>query len=461
MCKMQRISVCLLFASAAAFAQDPTAENLRTIEELEAAQEILIAAEAETDRYSMELVEPIEQLANRMMALNQFEEADELLDRAVQITRVNSGLHTPAQLSLIRKRIDNFSNRQAWDDARDQMNYLFTYYLRVPVLLNESLLQDFLVLTNQHLRGATEDSRIERGRHLSRVYQLNWAMISTARKLYGENSPELVPYLYRQVQHFYLFKKGNDAGGRATTNANYYYPLNGNTRGWAKFSTRARFYREGLRLLAQIRSIYNANGPEYAEALAMSELYIGDWFMLFDHAGLAMDSYESAYASLRAAGFSDGRINALFGMPRILPVQQFYPSVDAALQNLPAVAADFQGEEGNTLVHDLSLVEWSADYPTLRTPIDSFTRSSDDSTVALLSFDLPANNEATFLYKHRFKQSVGMAVNPELVQGFTGMTFGSEQALSRLEQLRFRPRMVNGKTVSSRSRLRYEIGSET
>lgn len=461
MCKKLWVSICLLFASALACAQDSRTNNLGALEELQTARDILVAAEAEFDRYSMELVEPIEQLANAMMALNQFEEADSLLDRAVQITRMNNGLHTPAQLSLIRKRIDNFSNRQAWDDAREQMNYLFTYYLRVPVLLNESLLEDFLVLTNQHLRGATEDSEIEQGRHLSRAYQLNWAMISTARKLYGDMSPSLVPYLYRQVQHLYLFKKGNEAGGRETTNANFYYTLNGRTRGWARFSTMDRFYQDGLRLLAQIRSIYSEHGEAYAEARAMSELYIGDWFMLFDHAGLATESYESAYESLLESGVGNERINALLSKPRILPVQQFFTSVDEAIQNLPGSVAVGTTKQSETNTHELTLVEWSADYPTLRSPTDSFSRSQTDSTHALLSFTLPAQNESTFLYKHRFRQSVGIAVDAEAIEGFRGIVSGSDLALRRLQQLRFRPVIVNGTTIQSHNRIRYEIAAET
>jgi len=443
----------LLFTSSLAFAQDQTAANLAELDELDRAREALDVIEQDIGRYSMDLVEPIEQLANQLMSQNQFEEADNLLDRAVQITRINNGLHTPAQLDLIRKRIDNFSNRQAWEDAREQMEYLFTYYLRVPVLLNSSLLDDFMILNEQHLRGATEDEELERGRHLSRVHQLNWAMINTARRLYGRDNPELVPYLYRQVKHYYLFKKGRDEGGRDRTNANYYYTLNGYTSGWRKIATKNRFYSEGLRLLAEIRGIYSAVEPANPEALAMSELYLGDWFMLFDHAGMAADSYTTAYESLLAAGVSNQRINDLFSMPRILPQQEFYTSVEAALADLPVVATD-------TTSYDLAMDEWSVDYPTLRSPVDSYSRSVEDSIFARLAFQLPAENEPTFLYRNRFRQSVGRAVELELIQGFRGIELGNEAALSRLEQLRFRPKMVDGVPEATRNTITYSIARE-
>ena len=53
--------------------------------------------------------------------------------------------------------------------------------------------------------------------------------------------------------------------------------------------------------------------------------------LLFDHAGMAKESYEDAYNSLLAAGINNERINELFSMPRILPQQQFYSSVEDAL----------------------------------------------------------------------------------------------------------------------------------
>lgn len=446
------------FMTSLAVSQDQTAERLQELNELELARDLLETTEEELGRYSLDLVEPIEQLANRLMSLNQFEEADEMLDRAVQITRINNGLHTPAQLALIRKRIDNAANRGNWDDAREQMDYLFTYYLRVPVLLNESLLDDFLILTNQHLRGATEDEGQEQGRHLSRVYQLNWAMVATARKLYGNKDPQIIPYLYRQVQHIYAFKKGRDDGGRARTNDNFYYQLNGRTSGWPRTSTKNRFYRDGLRILTEIRGILSELETNASEAQAMSEIYIGDWFMLFDHADLAAGSYESAQVGLQEAGVSSEQINSLFSVPRILPLQNFYSDVSSAIEQLPV--SNVSSERGEVPSYELAFDEWSIDYPTLRSPLASYSRSDSETSTATFSFQLLAENESTFLYKHRFRQSMGIPVGVDLIAGFQGMTMGNELALERFEQLRFRPKMVDGRAVPSRATLTYGIAVE-
>jgi hypothetical protein len=459
MCKKLYVLVPFLFACSQALPQDRAEDNLAAIAELDRARALLEESEAELGRYSQELIEPIEQLVNRLMALNQFEDADTMLDRAVQITRINNGLHTPAQLNLIRKRIDNFANRGDWDEAREQMEYLFNYYLRVPILLNESLLNDFLSLADQHIRGATADTEIEQGRHLSRVYQLNWAMISTARKLYGDKSPELVPYLYRQVQLLYTFKKGRDDGGRARTNANFYYTLDGRTFGWPRITTKNRFYQQGLQLLAEIRDIYDEHDESDSERLAMSALYIGDWFMLFDHADLAVESYESVYSSLLGSGLSQSRINAFFSVPRTLPLPRFYASVDAALEELDFIGESelAASEDEVSISHALSLHEWSEDYPTLSSPTGVLGPSSDETDVARFSFELLSENEPTFLYSNRFRQSVGIPVEVEMISGFRGMLAGDEIALDRFDQLRFRPKLVDGEVVRSRNTLVYSI----
>lgn len=453
------ISLLLLMCSLAG-AQAQTIYNPEALDGLDLSRNLLETTEAEIGRHALGLVEPLEQLADRLMALNQFDEADGLLDRAIQITRFHNGLHTPAQLALIGTRIDNFSNRQAWDDAREKMDYLFTYYQRVPVALNENLIDDFLVLAEQHLRGATEDSEIEQGRHLSRVYQLNQAIISTARKLYGENSPLLAPYLYRQAQHLYLSQKGFDEGGRDRTNSNFYYTLKGNSFGWSRAEAERFFFEEGLMLLEQIRDIFDELDPSDPEGKAMSELYLADWHMLFDFAGQATESYEHVYASLLTSGASSEQVNAFFSEPRILPIQHFYASMEAALERSPLSIVDTQDNSDDTFTHQLSFDEWSASYPAARNPLNSFSRAEGDSNFALIEFKLAAENESTFLYKNRYKRTIGTASETELIRGFSGGETGDEEALGRLDQLRFRPKILNGRPAESLGLLRYEIANE-
>ena len=460
----QLTPVWFLVMSSFAVAQAQPA-NDQVLRALDSASALVEATEADYGRHDMALVEPLEQLANQLMTLNQFDQADATLDRALQITRLHRGLHTPAQLALIRKRIDNFSNQQAWADAREQMDYLFSFYLRVPVALQETLIDDFLALAEQHLRGAKEDTQIERGRHLSRIHQINQAIIYTARQLYGETSPELAPHLYRQVRHIYLFKKGFDEGGRTRANANFYYPLRGQTFGWRKKQFKQTSYTDGLWLLAQIERLYSEGDSADPIGQAMAQLYRADWQMLYDYAAEAKNNYESAYAALQDAGVSQRQLNRFFSQPRVLPLQRFHSSVAAAIgsdsstaessQNSAQASAQASTEAMPT--HRLSFEEWSTDYPTTSDPLLLADTAQGDPDYALFEFSLPNENESTFLYKHRYKQTIGDAYDVRLLDGFDGLPLGNEQAMARIEQMRFRPRMPEGVPVESQIRLQYGI----
>lgn len=445
----------LLIFSSLAVAQIQTERNLQALEELEASREILDTLEAEFGRDAMALIEPMERLADQLMALNQFDDADRLLDRAVQITRYHNGLHTPAQLSLIRKRIENFTVRQDWDDARDQMEYLFTYYLRVPVALNANLIEDLIELADQHLLGVTEDEIEEQGFHFNRAHQLNLAMITAARELHGDNSPMLVPLLYRQAKHYYMFRKIFD--NNMTRNTAFRDSLQSfSRRGYgARHMPRKElkriYYLEGRHLLEQIRDIYSQTEPLNQIGLAMSELYLADWDNLFDFSDVAAEGYVRGYAMLTEAGEAEERVNALFGQPRILPMQEFYTTIDDALAELPAT--------DDSSSYQLMLTEWTAAIPTVSSPLDSFDREDDDSDVALMSMQLPPENKVSFLYSNRFPTSIGRASEVEPISGFTSIDRGSRKALERLEHLRFRPKMVDGEVVESSSIVRFEIAS--
>ncbi len=448
-------SLFMLLQSMQVNAQAQNFRDLETLDELDRYRELIDAMEAEYGRYAMDLIEPLESFADQLTALNQFDEADDMLDRAVQITRFNDGLHTEAQLSLIKKRIDNFSNRQAWDDARELMEYLLSYYLRVPVLLNENLLDDFLVLAEQHLRGVTEAPDLEQGFHFYRAHQLNWAMISTAKKLYGAQSSELVPYLYRQIQHLYMNRKVHDNIGAQRTGLRRSL-RDESRRDWAvgqmkKVDIERLYYLDGLRLFDEIGNIYAQANPPDLVGQAMMRLYLADWANLFDFADTAAETYRLAYLSLISAGVTSEQLNVLFAKPRILPVQQFYPDAETAATEL--VASDTNDME-------ISFSEWTTAIPTARSPLPSFAHDEDEMTTARFEFELVAENESTLLYKHQYRQSIGTAYNEGLVEGFSGIASGAEEALYRLEQLRFRPKLVDGELAESQIFLSYDIAIE-
>ncbi len=450
-CKKLLTPLLLLLLASLSHGQDPNTGNTQLLDELDAARLLLAQTEARVGRFDLTLVEPLRQVADKLTALNQFDEAESLLDRATQITRIHSGLHTPVQIDLTRERINNFSDQGDWNSAREQMDYLFAYYMRVPVALQESLIADLLALANQHMRGVLEDREPEKGRHLSRIYQINRAIIFVAGELYGTDSPELAPYLYRQVQHTYLLQKGHDAGGDRRSNANLYYQLRGRYGSWLRDQFDNFTFLEGRLLLEQIRNLYaNADTPN-PEAVAMSELYLADWHMLYDIAEEAEARYAEAFAALQAAGVNSQQLDSYFSQPRVLPLYRFHTSIDNALA--AAGASAMQTTDATT--YDIAFAEWSADYPATYSPWGSVSPPRENSSVAHLTFKLDDENEANFFFPSRYNRTIGSPIEVRSINS----PFLPENLSARIEQLRFRPALENGRAVESSGSLQYEIAA--
>ncbi len=441
-----------LFSSALA----QSAEDSTVGEELALSRELLDALESEMKGSDLRLLEPIEQLADRLMALNQFNEAHALLDRAMQITRLHNGLYTPSQIPLIRKKIENFSNRRDWARAREQLDYLLWFYDNQETELNPGLIDDLIAFSELHLRGAVEDLESWSGYHLIRANQLNWAIISTATAVYGENSPRRIPFLYRQIQHLHLFNQLVENGADASMDLRRMVQSSGRLK--ERSEVQNSYYFVGLSLLSQIRNIYMSAEPVNLEALAMTDLYTADWQLLFDYPDLAAVSYENVYGNFLEAGLQADTVNSYFNTPRVLPIKYFYPSISLASADLPVLpeeAEEFMREADSSF---LAFQEWSSIFPSVRHPLHQ--REREASNFALITFNLVAVNELSQWFKGTYTKTIGSATEVEILSYSAGRPPVEEELLKKLELLRFRPRLYAGELQQSRGILHYGLASQ-
>ena len=437
-------------------AQSIQSSNLR--DELTLSRELLERYETEVDRNAIGLLEPIEQLADRLMALNQFNEAHRLLDRAMQITRLHNGLYTSSQIPLIRKKIENFSNRRDWESAREQMNYLFWFYENQEIAVNQGLIGDLLALSEQHLRGSVEDIEEWSGYHLLRVNQLNLAIISTAAKVYGENDPRSVPLLYRQILHLHVLNQVIESRNSASMDLRRIVPTSGRLR--ERSEVQDSYYFVGLSLLNQIRNIYLVAEPVNPEGLAMAGLYIADWQLLFDLPELAAESYRKVYGEFLGAELRADIVNSYFSDPRVLPIQYFYPSISQADSEVQVLLADTEGFANEVGSSPLFFNEWSSAFSSVRSPEAGLRQNEKGYDFVLFSFDLVAANELSPWFIGRHTKTISSASEAEIVGYSSANQAGGEEIFEKLNQLRFRPRLNAGLPQKSRGLLKYQFASE-
>ena len=95
---------------------------------------------------------------------------------------------------------------------------------------------------------------------------------------------------------------------------------------------RRGLYFTGMALLNTIQRVYQSADAPNREGLAMSQLYLAHWQLIFNRPEEALTSYRLAYRGLIEAEIEPGLINDLFSPPLVLPAPEFFPSVQQALQ---------------------------------------------------------------------------------------------------------------------------------
>ena len=412
------------------------------------------------DRYGavdMRLVEPLEQLADKLMMSNQFDEAHELLDRAMQIARVEGGLYTETQRPLLEKKIENFANRGDWDGARESMEHLFWLYTDKSLRINQLLIEDLLELSRVHLRALAEDASFYQGFHFRRAAQIRWIALGVAEALWGEADERLVPIIYEQLRQFHLQTTALWQGGPTSYSLRAVAPGSQIMRD--RSDVNESFYLTGMGLLDNLFSIYAESPSPDPVAIAMTNVYLADWHILYNKPQIAMETYRQANQELLEAGVNAAQVNELFSQPRVIPDVEFYASVEAAIaaQNNRMVTVG----EGNSEVF-LSFSEWSAALPNVRSPIPVYAAGSEavDSNFALFSFSLAGVNKVSRWYSHRFSSTVSMIEQAELLAHFLESPPEEGQLLEKLNSLTFRPKLVDGEPQQATGRLKYQLAED-
>ncbi len=446
----------VIFGVSTSVAQDTDTAALH--QELERSRQLVLSFETSTNQHDPRLSEPLLQLADDHMRLGEFVEAHNALDRGMQIVRINEGLYTRSQIPFVRKKIENFAQSRNWDAARSQLDHLLWLHRTKSRHLDSQLVEDFQALSALHLRGVTEDHYDYQSFHLRRSASASWLALTVGESLWGRTDSRLAPVIYDLVHQYHLQAAAVERGGRVA------YELRQITPGsdWVRERVDAirLYYLTGNRLLTQLRGIYQGSEPPDQEALAMADLYLADWQVLFSRNNDALESYQLAYQGLVEAGVETALMDAYFSKPTLLPVAAFHPRLSSALQA--------RSEEAQPPVQLASLAtdalyfnEWSAAFPNVRQPKEFSRRQPAASNFALFSFNIAGVTEISHWMNGRREREVASIQEATIVQPETVSEDEQEQLLRRLDYLRFRPSLEEGGIPrESNATLMYQIAAD-
>lgn len=410
--------------------------------ELQSYRDNLYALETANGNNSPQLVETLEQIADRLMRLDEGAEAYAALDRAQQIIRINEGLFTTSQYQFLQKKIEYSANAGDWRNGRKLQDHLFWLYTRKNPNPDESTIADLLKAADMHLRGVVEDEAEYQSYHYRNAAVHSRTALAVAQAIWPPQDPRLGQLIYTQIKHNYLqaqsFLRGSSTRRAPRPGANGdYLALN---RGLA-----GKIYRgNGYLNLERLRQLYLNRDNSDLEAAAMATLYRADWQVLFQQRDLAVVTYAEAYAELLAAGVAEQMVNALFLEPSLIPAVEFYPTVSAALAS--------RGQEAQALLPPLSpalirlsFSEISAQASPSNVSDSSLIRGFTDPGVALFSFTLDGTEEIRAgRWPLRQLSSIGVAHNLQRIQAEATASDHQDSTINKLSLLRFRPKLVNG-----------------
>ena len=403
--------------------------------------------EARLNAYDQVRIEQLIDEGQQAMNLGEFSEAERLFLDAVQIAKINHGLNSARQRIPLERAIAAQLAQGKWEQVDNHLDYFewlnketyqrdFFAYLRGTEQLNHMLLK------------ASADSDNPLGfRYLIAAKNLNWRAVAGIEATLGESHPELAPWLYNIVlAHYYQSSLIKRHGMVSTVILN---EENEEVRGWTlnKGESLRISYRIGKELLQRIAGIYEESESPNPEAVALTQIYIADWEMMFGNEDDALNSYKLAYDSLLAAGISKEETDRLFAQPAVLPSHQLHTSVSTM-----SAANSVHNE------NPVRFNAWSTNYPATAVPSEQVAVNSDATSqfMALLRFDFhPLLTSETFTNNRTIQLGFNLD-DLEVISTSPDSDLVRERALYEVSLLQFRPQLRNGlPTRSENFELQY------
>jgi len=427
-------------------------------------RQVIEELESSVGMYDSSLTEPLQQLADSLMNAGQFAEAQTTLDKATQVVRVNEGLYTGSQLPLLQMKIENFANSRDWDRSRQQMDYAISLLSSGNLIFRgdtadalESLLDGLMFLSTSHLRAIAEDHRSWQDFHFRRALSINRAAQRIAELYWGENDPRMAAVLYHQVKHYHLQSVAVDLGGTTGYKLRKLMPSLSQIRD--RSVVQQEYYFRGLFLLNRIKEIFANSEPPDKEALALSDLYIADWHVLFSRGEAAILSYQQSYQGLLDANIAPEVLDNFFDHPTVLPQPEFHTSMSAALETKAEEIVSNTGAVSNKLLPNLSFTEWSPGFPNVQAPLGLSSDDFETPDFASFSIDLAGIERKSFRINGRYRTAVSVVDGVELISRDMSSSMAELELEQKLYWLRFRPVLVGGVPQPTRAILNYFFAS--
>lgn len=257
-----------------------------------------------------------EQLLGLGLALQRngrHEQAIEVFKRGVHLARINEGLYSRRQLSLLQGEIASHVALGAFSLADERQRYLYRVQARTlsDTSRGQALMEHALWQRQAYEAGLSEEPYAR----LMRMWSLYRLALSEFVKSEGETSPELLPPLYGMLRAQYLLSGfvGETTSGRYRSRGIF-----GDEES-RQIAYRDESFKQGT---AVIRAIYDVRlAQESASSMDTidSTLMLGDWQLWHNKRNDAFATYGELYEELDTSDAAKAIRDEIFGTPKALP----------------------------------------------------------------------------------------------------------------------------------------------
>ncbi|MFM1897432.1 MAG: hypothetical protein RLZZ385_2506 [Pseudomonadota bacterium] len=419
----------LVVAPLSAQSQDPPEDDTalqisnRQQEVIEQYRSQLAELEGRLGPYDAALRETLESLADALIDAGDFDLAQGLLDRRLQLLRTLEGPENPAQLPVLEEMIANNIRRGEWQDVTRHFEFSAWIQEQNPANDLAQRLQARNDVAHWFLTAVSLDDPRNRIRNFTAAMEIHNRIVFEMEDAVGKDSAALIPWLYRHALNqyrIYGFLQAEDELG--------YDAFQEIQKG---FLADEDYLRRALNTVKRIRDIVEQEDDLEAQAMAL--IYDADFQMLGDM-GTAMHRYRQAAEKLLAAGFSQAAVDDFFATPVALPIEVYYTRLadmqaHARRGSLPDAA--FGPLEADS-VNLGQFTAWNESLPFLAQPA---------TPAAAGNLELPYREvDVQFRINSR-----GQVSAPEVLRAEPDQVRIRRDAMEAVRKMQFRPAIVTGR----------------
>ena len=390
--------------------------------------------ETQFGAFHPELGEQLSGLADAYATTGRLSDAASALARAMQITRVNAGLHDPSQRDLLDRSITINRDLKRWEKVDDLNVYKSWLTRRNPELPASDRVKAFHDVAAWHMDAYDSVITEIPFRELERA-AFNYELAYEAATSLPSSDAQRADYVMRSL----------DGIAFANYKMNYAARFFGNIEGSGVSATTfdpsrqreeqeirnrivTKSYRAGRKALE--RAVAETGESEPLRK-ATRLVLLGDWYQLFGRRHGARKQYEQAYSVLSSAGFAQEEVDLIFEKPVPLPVRFGRDNIEASKERL---GLDQPGQE--ELKSDQATDSGVAVAGPREAPAIASPQTRTETTKAVTaSFNVSASGRVRNVKILEQEDAEDRSLR--------------RQAIRLMRRTPFRPRLVAGKPIST------------